>query len=139
MREMAIHELDPQVLELYNLACYVSSRAYAPYSDFRVGAAILTGQGGVFCGVNVENASYGLTCCAERNAIFTAIAVEGIMSIQYIAVYVEHKSAAPCGACRQVIAEFGKDAHIVFSAGDKVIVASLGELLPTHFASPNRI
>src|SRR5712671_3663839 len=84
--------------------------AHAPYSKFRVGAAILTSSGKIFAGCNVENASYGMTICAERNAIFAAVAAQPAgekLAIEAVAVATRPASAAaPCGACRQVIAEF---------------------------------
>jgi cytidine deaminase len=134
-----VEQLAPQIRELYKLACDVSPRAYAPYSNFQVGAAVLTKRQNIYCGINVENASYGLTCCAERNAIFSAVAAEGAdVRVTMLAVYVEGQVASPCGACRQVIAEFGKNVHIVFSAVTKVVDSSLEELLPSHFVAPNR-
>src|SRR5712691_1482112 len=83
--------------------------AHAPYSKFRVGSAILTERGNQYSGCNVENSSYGLTSCAERNAIFAAVAAEGSgMRIKAVAVATEKDGpCAPCGACRQVIFEFG--------------------------------
>src|SRR5215470_2862936 len=89
--------------------------AYAPYSKFRVGAAILLDNGKIFTGCNVENASYGLTNCAERSAIFAAVSSLGGAHIRISAVAVvnDHNApCSPCGACRQVIAEFGPDAVI---------------------------
>jgi len=90
--------------------------AHAPYSNFKVGASILTESGKHYSGCNVENASYGLTICAERNAIFAAVAAEGTgMRIQAVAVATERDvPCAPCGACRQVIYEFGPDAIVLF-------------------------
>ena len=91
------------------------SHAYAPYSNFRVGAAVLTKDGHVYTGCNVENISFGLTSCAERNAIFSAIAHRGRIEIEAIAVVTEHKDGGtPCGACRQVIHEFGPEAKIYY-------------------------
>ncbi len=90
--------------------------AYAPYSKFRVGAAILTASGETFVGCNVENASYGMTNCAERTAIFAAVAQLGPkIEIRAVAVTNDHGvPCAPCGACRQVIYEFGPDATVFF-------------------------
>src|ERR1700737_4001170 len=90
--------------------------AYAPYSKFRVGAAILTTSGEIVSGCNVENASYGMTNCAERTAIFSAVAKLGSrIEIRAVAVTNYHGvPCAPCGACRQVIYEFGPDAIIFF-------------------------
>ena len=92
------------------------TRAYAPYSKFRVGAAILTEAGNLFTGCNVENASYGLTNCAERTAIFSAIASEGeTMRVRAVAVAnAQNVPCSPCGACRQVMFEFGPDAVVLF-------------------------
>ncbi len=140
VRESKITELNLPTQELYNLAREVSTHAYAPYSKFQVGAALRTLQGAVFRGCNVENASYGLTCCAERSAIFAAVAAEGSnMRIQEVAVYVRTGTASPCGACRQVIAEFGIDIRIFFSDDNQVVDTNIVELLPKHFVPPGRI
>src|SRR5947209_4797841 len=118
----------------------VLNHAYAPYSKFHVGAAILTSSGKVFTGCNVENASYGLTICAERNAIFAAVAAHPVgekLSIDAVAVATRPaSSAAPCGACRQVIAEFaGKSGVKVFYQGDKGTKEStIAQLLPDTFS-----
>ena len=109
--------------------------AHAPYSRFRVGAAVLDDRGRVFSGANVENASYGLSMCAERVAIFAAVA-SGARRIVALAVTAERVSAiTPCGACRQVIAEFCDTDTPVFSdAGANEIRQSLaGDLLPHAF------
>ena len=87
--------------------------AYAPYSHFQVGAAILLSDGRIFTGCNVENASYGLTICAERNAIFQSIA-RGSRKVRAVVIYTPTtEPTAPCGACRQVINEFGTDAEVI--------------------------
>jgi cytidine deaminase len=113
------------------------AKAYAPYSKFHVGAAILTAEGKVFTGCNVENASYGLTICAERNAIFAAIAAgepAKKLSIVAVAVTNSHEVAcSPCGACRQVIAEFGRDAAIYYQGPDGIKELSMSALLPDCF------
>jgi cytidine deaminase len=109
--------------------------AYAPFSNFKVGAAVLTSKGHVFVGCNVENSSYGMTNCAERTAIFSAVAKEGpAMEILAVAVVNDHGvPCSPCGACRQVISEFGPRA-IVFYQGEKGPKRSLiSELLPEGF------
>jgi cytidine deaminase len=109
--------------------------AYAPFSKFRVGAAILTSKGQIFLGCNVENSSYGMTNCAERTAIFSAVAKDGPeLEIYAVAVANDHGvPCSPCGACRQVIYEFGPRA-IVFYEGDKGPKQSLiTELLPEGF------
>lgn len=111
-------------------------QAYAPYSNFRVGAAVLTEKGSLFTGCNVENASYGLTVCAERAAVFSAVAQEGAgMRIRALAVLNEAGSdCPPCGACRQVIFEFGPDALVIFQSHDGLEEMHISELLPKGFA-----
>lgn len=109
-------------------------RAYAPYSGFKVGAAVLAASGKVFTGQNVENASYGLGVCAERTAIFAMIgAGERSMKAVAIATDAPHPTA-PCGACRQVIREFGPDALILLvTAGGAEATHRLRDLLPFDF------
>jgi cytidine deaminase len=109
--------------------------AYAPYSAFKVGAALLTMQGDIFLGCNVENASYGMTNCAERTAIFSAVARVGPkMRIRAIAV-VNNQNApcSPCGACRQVIYEFGPKAIVVFRSANDWKELPITDLLPEGF------
>jgi cytidine deaminase len=120
--------------KLKSAAKIAAGRAYAPYSKFRVGAAVLTDSGKVFSGCNVENASYGLCNCAERTAIFSAVAA-GERKIRCVVVYTPTKTAtAPCGACRQVINEFGPDARVIsFCQGREELDVSLGALLPGAF------
>jgi cytidine deaminase len=113
----------------------VMQNAYAPFSKFRVGSAILTSKGEVFVGCNVENSSYGMTNCAERTAIFSAIAKHGPkLEILAVAVTNDHGvPCSPCGACRQVIYEFGPHA-IVFYQGKKGPKQSrITDLLPEGF------
>jgi cytidine deaminase len=137
MRDLDISRLDPLTQELYDLAREASASAYAPYSKFYVGAAIRTKRGEVFQGCNVENASYGLTCCAERSAIFAAVTAEGSeMRIKEVAVYVKSTMASPCGACRQVIAELGESARVLFTRGNVLVDTTIAELLPSHFVPP---
>ena len=109
--------------------------AHAPYSNFKVGATILTERGTQFSGCNVENASYGLTICAERNAIFAAVAAEGPgMRIKAVAVATEQDGpCAPCGACRQVIFEFGPDAVVFFRGKSGTEQMAITKLLPEGF------
>ena len=112
-----------------------SAHAYCRYSTFRVGAAVLSRDGAIARGCNVENASYGLTICAERNAIFRAIA-DGASGIAALALYTPTRApATPCGACRQVLAEFGHDALPIrcFCDGADVAVLTLASLLPHRF------
>lgn len=109
--------------------------AYAPYSKFKVGAALLTANGEIFSGCNVENASYGLTNCAERTAIFSAIAKSGPgLVIQAIAVTNDQGvPCSPCGACRQVIYEFGPDAIVIFQSATGRKESPITQLLPEGF------
>ena len=106
-----------------------------PIQIFSVGSAILTERGALFSGCNVENASYGLTICAERNAIFAAVAAEGSgMRIKAVAVATEHDGpCAPCGACRQVIYEFGPDALVLFRGQSGTEQMAITKLLPEGF------
>jgi cytidine deaminase len=112
--------------------------AYAPYSEFQVGAAVLLENGAVFTGCNVENASYGLTVCAERNAIFAAVgASRGRVRIRAVAV-VNSKNApcSPCGACRQVIQEFSTPkTTVLYEWKGAIKEMTMGELLPDSFTS----
>ena len=111
----------------------VSKNAYAPYSKFSVGACVLACSGEVYTGCNVENASYGLTICAERNALANAIA-NGEKTISAIAIYSPNmENCLPCGACRQVIFEFGKEIEIVTQIGKDYKVRKINELLPEGF------
>jgi cytidine deaminase len=121
--------------KLDRAAMRVMKNAHAPYSKFRVGAAILLANGRIFSGCNVENASYGMTNCAERTAIFTAVAALGPkIEIQAVAVANDHGVAcSPCGACRQVIYEFGPDATIFFQGAAGPRQAHITELLPEGF------
>lgn len=111
-------------------------RAYSPYSDYAVGAAVLTSTGDIFSGCNVENASYGLTICAERNAIFAAVSGSSEKP-HIVALYVDaDPPAAPCGACRQVIVEFGPTAQVSFPRESDRPVTPIVELLPESFEFP---
>ncbi len=119
---------------LLDAARDASTRAYAPYSRFAVGAAVLADDGRIFASANVENASYGLTSCAERNAIFAAV-FAGVRRIVAVAVHTPtERPVSPCGACRQVIFEFGPEA-LVASCCDGPHAArwSITELLPGAF------
>lgn len=127
--------LTDAVLEKLRLAARAASeRAYAPYSKFHVGAAVLADSGEIFSGCNVENASYGLTICAERNAVFQAVAA-GRRRLVACAIYVKgSRVAMPCGACRQVLREFGAEMEVLsFSDGAEPVRRTLGELLPESF------
>jgi cytidine deaminase len=109
--------------------------AYAPFSKFRVGAAILTSRGQIFLGCNVENSSYGMTNCAERTAIFSAVAKDGPdLEIHAVAVVNDHGVAcSPCGACRQVIYEFGPRAIVFYEGKNGPKRSLITELLPEGF------
>jgi cytidine deaminase len=123
-------------LQLVQAAEQVAANAYAPYSHFQVGAAVLTEAGQIFVGCNVENASYGLAICAERAAICAAIAQEGGANCQIRAIAVVHANRlpiSPCGACRQVIAEFGPNTEVIFSTIEGETSGSIIELLPHGF------
>jgi len=109
--------------------------AYAPYSNFHVGAAVLTDDSKIFSGCNVENASYGLTNCAERTAIFSAVAQVGPkLRLRAVAVVNNREMpCSPCGACRQVIFQFGPEAVVIFQGSEGLKQASITELLPESF------
>ncbi len=126
------------VRRLEKAARQAAKASYSPYSKFRVGAAILTGSGKVYTGTNVENASYGLCNCAERTAIFTAVAA-GERAVRAVAVYTPTRTAtSPCGACRQVINEFGPEALVISVCDGKGrIETTLDQLLPDAFGPKN--
>ena len=118
---------------LINLANEARKLAYAPYSNYPVGAALRTKTGRVYSGVNVENAAYPQTMCAERVAIFKAVS-DGETEFEVIAV-VTNNGGSPCGGCRQVMAEFGLDAIVLFADGDGNLKKEMtvSELLPEAF------
>jgi cytidine deaminase len=130
-----ISDLDREALVA--AASEARERAYAPYSGFQVGAALLTDDGSRFTGANVENASYGLSMCAERTAVFHA-AAQGVRRLQAVAVVASNDEPTwPCGACRQVLYEFGPDLAVISEGkGGRREERSLGELLPEAFG-PN--
>ena len=113
-----------------------SRKAYAPYSNFRVGAAILTGSGEVHAGCNVENASYGLAICAERNAIARMVADADDRTVRLVAVVSPDAAPCfPCGACRQVLREFGCEEVVVLGASGEYERYPFSEVLPHAFGS----
>ena len=119
--------------DLIEIAKNASKNAYAPYSGFKVGAALLTKEGKIFSGCNVENASYGLTMCAERVAIFKAVS-EGYHNFKKMVIFVDSDILfTPCGACRQVIAEFSKDLEITIVSKNETLITNISELLPYTF------
>lgn len=119
--------------EIVKAADVVAERAYAPYSNFRVGAAVLTGEGSIYIGCNVENASYGLTACAERNAV-GAMVGGGERNIELVAITSPDASPVlPCGACRQVLLEFGCRGIIVRGLAGELLHYTFDEMLPNAF------
>lgn len=124
---------DSKVRHLVEEAFKAKERAYAPYSNFRVGAALLAEDGSVYTGCNVENASYGATCCAERVAIFSAVA-DGKRSFKAIAVVSDHEGFTfPCGICRQVMLEFDIPTVIVADSSGAYREYALKDLIPNGF------
>lgn len=119
--------------ELMKIARKARQNAYAPYSHFAVGAALMAESGRVYTGCNIENASYGLTCCAERNVIFAAVGA-GERRFKMLAVAADSpEPVAPCGACRQVIAEFGIPLVVMGNLKEATKTMTAEELLPYGF------
>ena len=130
--------MDNKYIELLEKAKKVSQNAYIPYSNFPVGACVLFESGKIYCGTNVENASYGLSLCAERNAISTAIADGEKTNIVAIAIYSSKKQLClPCGACRQWLSEFSscdKEIKIILeNKNSEIKILSLNEIFPYGF------
>ena len=118
---------------LFAAARAARERAYAPYSAFRVGAAVRCTDGAIYSGANVENASYGLSMCAERTALFTAVA-SGRIAFEALAIAgPERVATPPCGACRQVLAEFGRQVRVVYTTPEGHAATTLEALLPIQF------
>lgn len=128
-----MRDLTQADLALLAFAREVQEKAYAPYSDFRVGAAVFAG-GEIFQGVNVENAAYGATICAEQAALAAAVSA-GFREIDAVAVVGDSEApTVPCGECRQVLAEFNPEMRVVMGGRtDEVLVMTLEELLPEAF------
>jgi cytidine deaminase len=126
---------DKERAMMLGMATAALQHAYAPYSKFRVGATVITDDGHLYTGSNVENASYGLTICAERAAIFNAVhQTQGKLKLRGIAVVNENDMpCSPCGACRQVIAEFGANTAVVFRGQKDYIEMNISDLLPETF------
>lgn len=125
-------------LKLLKMACKVMHRAYCPYSNYSVGAALIRNDGKVFLGCNVENASYGLSMCAERIAFWNGISNGGVQKFLAIAIVSSDKQLPyPCGACRQIMAEFcSSDFQIYIATSDTIksfVKIRLGELFPYSF------
>lgn len=128
---------EQQLNTLKDAARGAAAHAYCPYSGFRVGAAVLAEGGQIFRGANVENASYGLTVCAERVAVFQAVA-NGARWLRAIAIYTPTQvPTAPCGACRQVIREFAPDAEIICISDRESMTRTIADLLPDSFGPEN--
>ena len=127
--------------DLLALAETAALQAYAPYSKFRVGCALQTLSGRIHTGCNVENASYGLSICAERNTIFQAVAQEGAsMKVVRMALVCLGHEFPPCGACRQVIAEFSMAdglTEVTFLRDGNPVTRTMAELLPEAFVIPS--
>ncbi len=122
-----------EIERLIEKAKDATKHSYAPYSNFHVGAAILTKDNKIYTGTNIENASYGLTICAERVALFKAVS-NGEREFKAIAIYAKGEMPYPCGACRQVLAEFNKgDMEVIITNGEKIEKYTLRELLPKTF------
>jgi len=128
--------LDPVIQEIVKEAKAVRSNAHCPYSKFAVGAALLCENGSIIQGCNVENVSFGLTICAERSAIVRAVA-QGIKTFKSVAICAEMKQrfVGPCGACRQVLAEFNisMDVYLCQPDSDSILKTSMDKLLPLSF------
>ena len=128
-----INDRESSAAELYDIAVKAMVNAYAPFSNFKVGAALLDINENVFTGVNIENSYFGATICAERTAFVKAIS-EGSRSFAAIAVAAENEEALPCGICRQFMFEFAPDILIITGKNrDELHIRTLGELLPLGF------
>jgi cytidine deaminase len=126
--------------DLIDRAREASKNAHCPYSRFRVGAAVLTDTDSVFAGCNVENASYGLTICAERNAVFQMVAHAGRNIVAVVIYTPTQEPASPCGACRQVLNEFGPRARVISVCDSAArIDTTVDRLLPGAFGPGNLV
>lgn len=134
MQDMRAENLAEEQRELYELALAVREHAYAPYSHFAVGAAVRCADGKCYSGCNVENASYGLCCCGERNAIFAAVGA-GQRQLEALCVVADTPApVAPCGACRQVMSEFKIKTIILGNLRGDIKICTPEELLPYGFS-----
>ncbi len=133
MQDMRRENLPQEQQELYRAAVAARENAYIPYSHFAVGAAVRCANGKVYCGCNIENASYGLCCCGERNAVFAA-ACAGERELEALCVVAGTAApVSPCGACRQVMSEFKIKTIILGNLEGDCKVCSLEDLLPYGF------
>lgn len=127
---------DSECEQLIETACKASTTAFAPWSGLQVGAVLLTESGETYRGCNIENSAFGLTICAERVAVFSAVAEVGREALAVRALAVASRDSAscpPCGACRQVLAELAPDAFVIFRDQGRVRQVPVGELLPYGF------
>lgn len=134
-----MNQSQPNWPELEQAARKAAANAYVPYSHFAVGAALLTADGKLFSGCNVENAAYGLTNCAERTAVFSARAQGKMQEIVAICIYTPTEvPTPPCGSCRQVLNEFGPNLQVrMVCNGPEVVDCTLDQLLPSAFGPKN--
>jgi cytidine deaminase len=131
---------DPDVQRMLEAARDALKNAYCPYSRFPVGASVLSAEGEIFAGCNVENASYGLTMCAERNAVFQMVAHARQKVVAVVIYTPTQEPASPCGACRQVLNEFGPRARVVSVCDSAArIDTTVDELLPGAFGPGNLV
>lgn len=130
--------MNPDDKKLLELAAQAREKAYVPYSQYKVGAALLAKSGRIYTGCNVENASYGATICAERTAVVKAVS-EGEREFEALAVVVDGpKPSSPCGICRQVLAEFGTDLRLLLgNLEGNVVVSTVKDYLPDAFTPKN--
>ena len=140
MQDLRIEAASLAVQELYHAAVAARENSYSPYSHFAVGAAVRTAVGKIYGGCNIENASYGLCCCGERNAIFAAVGA-GERQLTALCVVADTSApVSPCGACRQVMTEtenrFGKPMKVLLCSAQEVfVIESAKDLLPVSFGS----
>lgn len=127
-----MNEIKAEYIKLYEAAEKAKENAYAPYSGFKVGAALKTKNGNIYIGCNVENVSFGATICAERTAACSAIAA-GEKEFEAIAIAADRKATFPCGICRQFLCEFG-DIDVIIEMEEGLKVFRLSELMPHSFS-----
>lgn len=133
MKDVKLNELSPAWRELYDAAVAARKNAYIPYSNFAVGAAVHCANGKIYGGCNVENASYGLCVCGERNAIFHAVCAGERVMTELCVVADTSGPVSPCGACRQVMREFGIQTVILANMKGDFKITTVEELLPYGF------
>ena len=133
MKDVKLNELTPAWRELYDAAIAARKNAYIPYSNFAVGAAVRCANGKIYSGCNVENASYGLCVCGERNAIFHAACAGERKMVELCVVADTSGPVSPCGACRQVMREFGIQTVILANMKGDFKITTVEELLPYGF------